>query len=63
MFRNDPCTVYQFGDGKCNIWWTRDFDEYTQWAEEEEQRLQKLIQQLQQQGKVKAAARVSLLIA
>lgn len=58
-FRDDPCMVYQFGDGKCNIRWTRDVDEYSQWAEEEEQQLQKVIQQLQQQGKAKAAARAT----
>ena len=56
--RQDPPSQDQFGDGKYQVQWTRDLEEYDQWWQRGTAHTQRLARQLEEEGRPKSAARV-----
>ena len=57
--RQDPPSKDQFGDGKYNVEWTKDLQEYERWWEKGTRHTQQLARQLEEEGRPKSASRVS----
>lgn len=56
--RQDPPSKDQFGDGKYEVHWTQDLEEYERWWQKGTTHTQQLARQLEEEGRMKSAARV-----
>lgn len=61
--RQDPPSKDQFGDGKYQVQWTRDLEEYEAWWQKGTMHTQQLARKLEEEGRPKSSARVSLKLA
>ncbi|KAL3162395.1 Fatty acyl-CoA reductase 2, variant 2 [Trebouxia sp. C0010 RCD-2024] len=57
-YRQDPPSKDQFGDGKYEVHWTQDLEEYERWWQKGTTHTQQLARQLEEEGRMKSAARV-----